>query len=412
MILFQQVHSLTYVASYWTDKIPTAACMTVYLVIIFTIHALPNRVFAEFEFGTAAIKVVAMFMILFACIAMLGGAGPTGSTNHAYNFRELPTFPHGFKGVCATFTLAAWATGGQEIMGLSAGEARFPRWDMPRACTNLFARILLFYELSIVFLSLLVPYNDPRLLSTGTVASSPFVIALQNAGIGVLPDIINVIILLGLVAIGAESLYVSSRVMTAMAQMKYFPEVLGRIDRKGRPYWALFITGICSVVCTYINCSGTGGVIFTWFSSISATSYFMTWMVIPITNIQMRRAIQKQGDPAWSLPYAWKLRAWPMTSIALFLSSFFVLMATGYVALFPIGSGKPTAEGFFQTMLGVPIWIVAYLGWKFWHRTKLVDPAKADLNTGRVPLTEENIQQFDAYYAQSRWKRALSYVRF
>lgn len=386
--------------------------MTVYLVIIFTIHALPNRVFAEFEFGTGAIKVTAMFMILFSCIAMLGGAGPKGSTYHTYNFTELPIFPHGFKGVCATFTLAAWATGGQEIMGLSAGEAAFPRWDMPRACTNLFARILLFYELSIVFISLLVPYNDPRLLSTGTVASSPFVIAMQNAGITVLPDIINVIILLGLVAIGAESLYVSSRVMTAMAQMNYFPKILGRVDRKGRPYWALSVTGLCSIICTYINCSGTGGLIFTWFSSISATSYFMTWMVIPITNIQMRRAIKAQGDPAWSLPYAWKLRAWPLTSVALFWSSFLVIVATGYVALFPIGSSKPTAEGFFQIMLGVPIWITAYLCWKLWYRTKLVNPAEADLQTGRVPLTPENIQQLDDYYAQSAGKRALSYFRF
>ncbi len=72
------------------------------------------------------------------------------------------------RGLCTVFVLAAWATGGQEIMGILAGEARLPRWDMPRACTNLFIRILFFYELSIVFISLLVDYRNPRLLSSGT----------------------------------------------------------------------------------------------------------------------------------------------------------------------------------------------------------------------------------------------------
>jgi len=237
--------------------------MTVYLFLVYIIHAMPNRWFAEFEFVTAAAKVVAMIIILLTCIAMLAGAGPSGSTSHRANYEELAVFPHGFKGVCQTFALAAWATGGQEIMGITAGEARRPRWDMPRACTNLIVRILLFYELSVIFIGLLVRYDDERLLATGTVASSPFVIAMSDAGIRVLPDILNVVIIIGLIAIGTESLYISSRVMVAMSRMGMLPRVLGRVDKKGRPYYSLIVTALCSVVMTYINVSNTGAVIFT-----------------------------------------------------------------------------------------------------------------------------------------------------
>jgi len=71
--------------------------MTIYLVVIFSVHLLPNKVFAEFEFVTASIKVVMMVVIIIVCIAILCGAGPTGSTNWGVNFTEYPAFPHGFK---------------------------------------------------------------------------------------------------------------------------------------------------------------------------------------------------------------------------------------------------------------------------------------------------------------------------
>ncbi|KAK7898018.1 hypothetical protein LTR67_004650 [Exophiala xenobiotica] len=399
------------ILTYWTDAIPTAAAMTVYLLLVFGIHALPNRWFAEFEFGTAALKVICMIIILITCIALLAGAGHD-TTPHGYNYNTAPAFPNGIKGVCTTFLLAAWATGGQEIMSLSAAEASRPRYDMPRACKNLFVRILIFYELSIIFLTILVPYNSEKLLGTSTVASSPFVIAMVNAGIKGLPDLMNAVILLGLAAIGAESMYVSSRAMVAMAQMGMFPRFLGNIDKKGRPRWALLVTAVFSTMFTYINCSSTGGIIFTWFSSVSSTVYFMSWMSIAISNIQMHRAIRAQNDPVFKLPYAWKLRGFPISAVYLFVTSFLVLFGTAYVSLFPIGGAPPSAETFFETFLGVPIWIACYLGYKLVYRTKFVKPADADLKTGRRPLTEEDVAFFDRYFAQPMWKRVLSYVRF
>jgi amino acid transporter len=85
------------ILTYWTEEIPTAACMTFYLVVVFAIHFLPNRWFAEVEFGTAVAKMTLMFIIIIACIVMLAGGGPNGTTHHAENYTELPAFPHGFK---------------------------------------------------------------------------------------------------------------------------------------------------------------------------------------------------------------------------------------------------------------------------------------------------------------------------
>lgn len=85
------------ILTYWTTAVPTWACMTFYLVVVFALHTLPNRWFAEFEFFTAILKIIIILAVIFACIVMIAGGGPTGSTSHAQNFTELPAFPNGFK---------------------------------------------------------------------------------------------------------------------------------------------------------------------------------------------------------------------------------------------------------------------------------------------------------------------------
>jgi amino acid transporter len=385
--------------------------MTIYLFVVFAIHIFPNKMFAEFEFGTAAVKVVAMVVILLTCIAIVAGAGSTGSTHHAENYTSLPAFPNGFKGVAQTFLLAAWSTGGQEIMGITNGESEMPRWNLPRACTNLLVRIFVFYIGSVVLITVLVPYTDSRLLGTSTIAASPFVIAMNDAGIKVLPDILNVVILVGLCAIGAESLYISSRISTAMARMHMFPAIFGRIDSKGRPYMSLLIAMVLSTIMTYINCSNTGAVIFTWFSSITATVYFLAWITICISNWRMRAAFKVQNDDPLTLKYAYKNKLFPLGSVFLFFSSLFVLASTFYVSLFPIGA-PTSAETFFETFLCVPLFLVLYFGYKIVYKTKIVDLKEADLQTGRRPLSESDIAFLDAYYSQPWHKRALTYLTF
>ncbi|CAK7235062.1 hypothetical protein SCUCBS95973_009143 [Sporothrix curviconia] len=399
------------IIGYWTDAIPTAAAMTLFLVIVYAIHFMPSTWFAETEFITAAIKVVTITVVLIVCLALLGGAGPTGTTHHAENYLELPLFPHGFKGVCSVIPLAAWGMGGQEIMGISAGESHMPRWDMPRAFKSLLVRIVIFFMFSVILIGILVRYDDPNLLNTSNAASSPFVIAMQNAGIKVLPDILNGVILIGLLGIGSESLYISSRVLYAMSEMKMMPGIIGRVDQKGRPRWALLVTMIISAGLTYLDVSSSSGTVLWWFSSIGSTVSFMIWMSMAATNWAVHRAIKAQNDPAFDLPYAWKIPLWPLSPAYLFFATVIVFGLVIWTSSCPIGS-TPSASNFFETCIGLPIGIVCYVGYKLWFRTKIVRPKEADLVTGRRLLTEENIAFLEAYYRQPTWKRILSYLSF
>lgn len=51
------------------------------------------------------------------------------------------------------------------------------------------------YVLGILVIALLVPYNDPRLLGGDDASASPFVLAAANAGVKVVPHIVNAVVL-------------------------------------------------------------------------------------------------------------------------------------------------------------------------------------------------------------------------
>ena len=64
--------------------------------------------------------------------------------------------------------------------------------NIPKAVSRVFWRILIFYVLAIFLVGLCVSSKDPRLLNAiengaPGVAASPFVIAIANGGIPVLP---------------------------------------------------------------------------------------------------------------------------------------------------------------------------------------------------------------------------------
>ena len=117
-------------------------------------------------------------------------------------------------------------------------------------------RVNIVYMLSVMFITLLVPSNDDHLLGGGGVAASPFVIAVNSAGIKGIPHILNVGMICGILAISAESIYLASRVLRTMSHKRLIPETFAKVDSKGRPRWALVITCAVAVILTYINLSG------------------------------------------------------------------------------------------------------------------------------------------------------------
>lgn len=111
---------------------------------------------------------------------------------------------------------------------------------MPRAAKHIFVRVTVFYLLSLFIVGLIVPSNDPKLLaSTGNAASSPFIIAAENAGVKVLPSIVNAVIITSAWSSGNHGILQGSRSLYALALESKAPKVFRRVTRFGIPWVAV-----------------------------------------------------------------------------------------------------------------------------------------------------------------------------
>lgn len=71
-----------------------------------------------------------------------------------------------------------------ELVIVAAGEMESPRRNIPRASRRFFYRLIFFYIIGILAVTVLCPSTDKALTDGGSgVASSPFVIGIKNASV-------------------------------------------------------------------------------------------------------------------------------------------------------------------------------------------------------------------------------------
>ncbi|EQB47159.1 amino acid permease [Colletotrichum gloeosporioides Cg-14] len=280
-------------------------------------------------------------------------------------------------GFASCALLAIWAVGDQVFIGVMGGEASSPRYSMAHASTLVPIRVTFMYLVSVIFIGIIVPSDDPLLLGGSGSAASPFVIATRNSGLAGIPDFINVCMIIGILAIALESIYLPSRIIRTMAFQGLLPEVLAKCDDKGRPRWALFISAIVGVILSYLSLSSGGTTALNWFISITSASFFSNWAIIALTNLRFHAALRAQNDKIFSQNFAWKSIAWPFAPIWGLIISSMLLVCLVYAAVNP--STDFSAENFFEYMIGLLMIVGATIGYKLVRRSRWVDPAEADL---------------------------------
>ena len=160
---------------------------------------------------------------------------------------------------------------------------------------------------SLTIVGCIVPYNDDLLLNgTGSTDAnaSPFVIAVKNAGINVVPSIMNCVILIAVLSVGNSSIYGSSRTMAALADRGQAPKILGYIDRTGRPLISIILASAIGLLC-FISAAGsdTRTQAFNWMLAISGLSSIFTWGSICLCHIRFRAAWKYNGHTLDELAY-------------------------------------------------------------------------------------------------------------
>ncbi|KAG8687711.1 hypothetical protein FRC08_011836 [Ceratobasidium sp. 394] len=266
--------------NYWAkERINDSVWLVICIVVVVAINMCGAGVYGEAEFIFASIKVVtATGLIILGVVLDLGG----GPNHDRIGFRywknpgpfiqiaDIPGAKGRFLGWWSVMIQAAFSYLGTEIISITAGEAKNPRRSLPKAIRGVYIRILLFYICGTLVIGLLIPSNDPRLsLADGTAAASPFVIAIETAGIKTLPSIINAALVTSSWSGANCDLYTSSRSLYGLAMSGNAPKIFRRVNRNGLPWVSVIFCSLFSTL-SFMSINAGAGRVFGWLANLAS----------------------------------------------------------------------------------------------------------------------------------------------
>jgi len=260
-----------------------------------------------------------------------------------------------------------------ELLGIAAGESDNPEKSIPKAVKQVFWRILLFYVLAILVIGLLIPYTDKN-LANDAVTMSPFTIIFNKAGIAFAASVMNANILTAVLSAGNSGMYASTRMLWDLARQGKAPKFLAKLNKNGVPVNALIVTSLIGTLAFLASLFGDG-VVYTWLLNASGMSGFIAWLGIAISHYRFRKAYIAQGKDLRDLPYRSKL--FPFGPIFAFVLCAIVILGQNYSAFL---GGKIDWNGILVSYIGLPLFIIIWLGYKIVKKSKVIPLQECDFN--------------------------------
>ncbi len=290
----------------WFPETPQWIWALSSILMMGLINLIAVKVFGEFEFWFALIKVVA----IVAMIALGGSVIFFGFTND-WNpiglgnlWQHGGFFPNGISGMLLSLQMVLFAYVGIEMIGLSAGEAENPRKTIPMAIDSLAWRILIFYMGAILVILAIFPWNE-----VGQ-QGSPFVVMFERIGLREAAGIINFVVITAALSSCNAGIFSGGRLLYALSVNGYAPAPFAKLSKYGVPHRAVMATvAVCMT-----------GVVLNYFVPDKAFQYIMAavtfvglmvWIAILITQIQFRRSLTKvqAAELAYRTPW-WPYSSW------------------------------------------------------------------------------------------------------
>jgi lysine-specific permease len=374
IIVALELSASSLIMKYWFPHVPGILWSALFLLLIYCLNILSVKGYGESEFWFSIIKVATV--IIFIILGLLMIFGIMGGHTGGFDTFTTHSFKGGYLSVISVFMIVGFAFQGTELVGIAAGESENPAENMPKAIKQIFWRILLFYVLAIFVIGCLVSANDPQLLSSDVkdIAVSPFTLVFKRAGLAFSAAVMNAVILTSVLSAGNSALYAASRVLWVLAEEGKAPRFLRKVNKRGLPTNALYLSTIIGMMCFLTSLFGDGTV-YNWLLNASGLAGFLSWLGITITHLRFRKAYLAQGRKLSDLPYLAKL--YPLGPVLATILCLVAIFGQNFGAFF---GSKIDWYGALVSYIGLPLFLLAYLGYKFVKKTKLVSYEQADFS--------------------------------
>lgn len=401
---------------YWTLA-NVAIFVSVFLVATVAVGCSPVRVLGESEFVASLVKIFCCTGLIILGVVLFFGGGPDQHEVLGFHYWKVPgAFKEYLVSGNTGKFLATW-TGiiksafafvvVPEMLTTTAAESENPRRDMPKAGNRFVYRLIFFYVLSMLAVTVMVASNNKELVDAidkgaSNAASSPFVVGVNSAGIKVLPHIINACIMISAYLAGTVEIYASSRTLHSMAIQGFAPKLFAK-TKKGVPVYSECVLALFGVLA-YINCSASGSKGFSDLSNIATIAGFINWIFVGITYLRYRRVL-KYYDLDKAVPYRPPLQIFGACSTIFFFS--LISLTNGYNVFFP---KEWSVAAFFVSYIAVGYVIVLFVGATIYFRTlKFKNPERIPIKH-KLEIVEVQTRNIAERKPKNIWEKIWFFI--
>ncbi|KAK1676672.1 amino acid permease-domain-containing protein [Colletotrichum godetiae] len=342
-----EITALNIVISFWSDDVvkpgPTAGICAAVIILYGLINVLAVRGYGEAEFWLSGGKLILIFMLF------------------AFTFVTM-------------------------YISMVSAEAQRPSIYIKSAFITVYYRFCIFFIIGALAVGIVVRYNHPTLVNLyfgdgggGTAAASPYVIAMETLGIGVLPHIVNALILTSIFSAGNTYTYCATRALYSLSLEGRAPRFLRRCNKNGTPIYCFAIVMLFPML-SFLQVSSSSAVVITWLTALITGGGLISFIIMSITFINYHKACVAQGVDRKTRPYYGYFQ--PYGAYIALGFQLLILLVYGYYAFRPW-----SVELFFQSYTMQILAVVLFCGWKLFKKTRYIRPHEVDLVWER-PLIE------------------------
>lgn len=269
-------------------NLPVWALSLGLIILLQLINFAAPRIFGECEFWLSGIKVLSI--LLFVGISLLYvfhifGPGVPAAENF---LGHGGFFPHGFISVLSLIPTILFTMMGSEIATVAAAESSEPGKNVARVTRSVGIRVTLFYLASVTMILLVIPW-------TAVVAGkSPFVTAMDVMGIPGAGLITRLVILSAVLSCLNSSMYITSRILTELADKGDAPQALTRNSTAEAPRLAILVSSIAGAVVAFSSILAPKTV-FAFLLNCSGGLILLIYCLIASSYIVARHLARKDG---------------------------------------------------------------------------------------------------------------------
>jgi L-asparagine transporter-like permease len=264
------------------------------MVILTAVNLSSARSYGEFEFWFASIKVAAIVVFIVIAAGWLLGVKNPASPGLSNLTAHQGFAPFGWIAILSGTTTVIFSMVGAEIVTVAAAESAESNLTMSRLAANVVLRILLFYVLAIALILCIVTWNEFK------AGDSTFALALARMGVPGAATIMNVIVLTAVLSCLNSGVYVTARVLFAMADHGDAPRWLTAVNKRQVPARAILLGSAFGFIVMLLNFNAAE--LFNFLMNSSGALMMFTYTFVALAHYKFpysRPELRTAGGAQW-----------------------------------------------------------------------------------------------------------------